>query len=99
MFIGTKEAAAMLGCTVKTLHNKTYRHEIPYYAPCGNKNLRFDVDELEKYIRKSRVSTSAEISADADRRLSAMSAGSGANKGKSLPVRAGNNDVRQTERR
>lgn len=54
------EAADYLGITRSYLYKMTMRKEIPYYKPNG-KNLYFDLDELNSWIKKCRVSSQFEI--------------------------------------
>ena len=52
--IGYKQAAEVLGLTVSTLYSKVCRKEIPHYRFSG-RCVRFDLDELEKWIDEHRV--------------------------------------------
>lgn len=58
-FIGLEAAAVMLGYTVKTLHKKCSKKEIPYYKPAGK--IFFEKNELKSWIASHRVATSAEV--------------------------------------
>lgn len=63
MFINAKDAAKLMGLTVRTIREKCYQGKIPYYRsdPENPKStLLFDPKELCDYIRTSRVPTIAE---------------------------------------
>lgn len=58
-FIDIKEASALLGYTVGTIHKKCHLKELPYYKP--TKKVFFDRKELLQWIADHRVATSEEI--------------------------------------
>lgn len=53
-FVGAAEAAKYLGLSLSTLYCLTHRRVVPFYKPDG-KNIYFSLDELDKWIRDSRI--------------------------------------------
>ncbi|MGD0336208.1 MAG: helix-turn-helix domain-containing protein [Candidatus Omnitrophota bacterium] len=52
-FIGIEECAEYLGLTVGTLYVWTHQRKIPHFK--FGKRVKFDLRELEGWIRKKRV--------------------------------------------
>ncbi|MCI1681127.1 MAG: helix-turn-helix domain-containing protein [Bacteroides sp.] len=51
--IRIKDAAKILGISEVGVRSMIRRGKLPYYRPTG-KLLMFDVEEIEKYVRRSR---------------------------------------------
>ena len=66
-FIGVAEAARVLGISIAYLYKLTSARAIPYYKPRGG-ILRFDKDELQEYVRGTKVATREELDAMVERR-------------------------------
>ncbi|GAB6275589.1 MAG: hypothetical protein SAMD01599839_01290 [Rectinema sp.] len=64
-FMSIDEASAMLHLRKSYLYRLVHARQIPYLKPFGGRIL-FDQAELEEFVRKSRVSTNAELSSKAD---------------------------------
>ncbi len=60
----SNEAAAYMGVSKSYLYKLTMRQAIPHYKPMG-KMCYFNRQELENWLQSNRVSTSAEISQQA----------------------------------
>ncbi len=58
------EVCAYMGISKSALYKMTMRRQIPHFKP--NKMCYFDRKEIEQWIRDSRVSTDAELTAQAD---------------------------------
>lgn len=56
----TAEAAKFLGLKIGYLHKLMMRRAIPYYKPNG-KNCFFDINDLQAYLMKVRVSSQEEL--------------------------------------
>lgn len=59
IFLTIDEAAIFLRTTRSYLYQLVHRRKIPFFKPLNGK-LLFDQQDLEKFVRKSRVSTSIE---------------------------------------
>jgi excisionase family DNA binding protein len=60
-FISVDEACAVLHCSKAYLYQLIHRKAIPHYKPSHGRVL-FDAEELDAFIRKSRISTNDELS-------------------------------------
>lgn len=58
------EAAQFLGVSRSHLYKLTMRRRVPYYKP-GGKIIYFRADELLLWMQQNRVSTAAELEAQA----------------------------------
>ena len=58
--LSTEEAAEYLGLKKSYLHKLMMRKEIPFYKPNG-KLCFFDQIDLDKWLRRIRISTQEEI--------------------------------------
>jgi excisionase family DNA binding protein len=67
-YLTAKEAAEFIGATINYFYKLTCAHTLPMYSPTGRK-LLFKRSELVAWIENSRVSTDAELAADAELRL------------------------------
>lgn len=54
-YMSLQEAAAYLGFHPKALRNAVSRGDLPAYVPKGSRVLRFDVQELDHYVKSERV--------------------------------------------
>jgi len=66
-----EEAAIFMGISRSTLYKMTHSNAIPFYRPNG-KLIYFEKTELLAWMRKSRVSSNEEISANAQALLQKM---------------------------
>jgi excisionase family DNA binding protein len=57
--LDVEQVADYLGLKTSTIYSLTHTRKIPFYKP--GKKLLFDPDEIEKWVRENRCSTSAEI--------------------------------------
>jgi len=64
-FIGIDEACEMLHLRKSYVYRLIHEHQLPYFKPLGGRIL-FDQAELESFVRKSRISTNAELSSEAN---------------------------------
>jgi len=64
-FLSIDEACAMLHLRKSYVYKLINEHRLPYFKPLGGRIL-FDQAELESFVRKSRISTNAELSSEAD---------------------------------
>lgn len=62
--LGLEEAALVLGISTSTLYKMTTGKKIPYYRPNG-KLIYFSKKELEDWMMQNRVSSDAEVQAEA----------------------------------
>lgn len=67
-FLTAREASVFIGTSLNYFYKLTCSHKLPMYNPTGRK-LLFKRSELQAWIEKSRVSTDAELAADAELRL------------------------------
>ena len=58
-FMTIKDVAKFLGFSEGYLYKLVKKKKIPYYQPTGNKIL-FDKEEIEKWVKNSKVSESHE---------------------------------------
>ena len=58
------ETAKLLGLSTSYLYKMTHRRLIPYYKPLGKK-CYFDRNEVEEWVKSRRISTDAELEAQA----------------------------------
>jgi len=59
-FISVDEACSFLQCSKAYLYQLVHHKKIPHYKPNGGR-LLFDAEELDAFIRKSRVATADEL--------------------------------------
>ena len=59
-----EEAALFMGISRSTLYKMTHKNVIPFFRPNG-KLIYFEKSELLAWMRKNRVSTNEEVSANA----------------------------------
>lgn len=59
-YLRTKEAAELLQIKLRTLYRIIADRLIPFYKP-GGKLILFKKVDIEEYIRKNRIQTSAEV--------------------------------------
>ena len=65
--LNIEDAALLTGLTVQHLYKLTSARQIPFSKPNG-KQVYFDKEELENWMRKGRVKTIDEIRADEESR-------------------------------
>jgi len=63
-FISVDEACDLLHCKKAYLYQLVHRKAIPYYKPLNGRIL-FDSEELEAFVRKSKVRTHNELAEEA----------------------------------
>ena len=62
--LNLEEAAMFMGISRSTLYKMTHKNVIPFYRPNG-KLIYFEKSELLAWMRKSRVSSTEEVSENA----------------------------------
>lgn len=67
-YLTAKEAAAYIGMTINYFYKLTSAHVLPMYNPTGRK-LLFKRSELDSWVMSSKVSTGAELAAQAELKL------------------------------
>ena len=55
-----EDVALLTGLSKSYLYKLTCSHEIPYYKPSG-KQIYFDRNEVEKWLKQNRIATDVEI--------------------------------------
>jgi len=63
--LSTKEAAEYLGFKLSYFRKMMMKHTIPMYKP-GGKLCFFDPEDLDKFLRSTRISSHDEIEVEAD---------------------------------
>jgi excisionase family DNA binding protein len=58
-----EDVALLTGLSKSWLYKATYKHQIPFYKPNG-KQVYFDRNEIECWLKHNRIATTAEISQD-----------------------------------
>lgn len=66
-YLTLEEASNYLGLSKKTLYQFTHKKTIPYYKP--NRNIYFNVEDLDKWITQHRISSEEEVELEALRYL------------------------------
>jgi excisionase family DNA binding protein len=72
-YLDVDEACAVLHCKKAYLYQLVHRKVIPHYKPSGGRVL-FDAEELQTFIRKTRISTNDELGEHATALLNGRSA-------------------------
>lgn len=64
-FLNMEETALYMGICVNSLYKLTSGNKIPFYKPNG-KNIYFDKEEIDNWIKQGRVATEVEIQQKAE---------------------------------
>ena len=59
-FLNTRQAAAFCGFTLSYFQKIVAKRKVPFYVPCGRKQL-FKVADLRNWIEGGRVSSNDEL--------------------------------------
>lgn len=64
--LNLEETSIYTGIPKSTLYQLTCKREIPHYKPRG-KQIYFDRDEIENWMKQNRIATNEEIDQEADK--------------------------------
>ncbi len=54
-FLNEIQAAELLGCAVQTMRNWRHRRVGPTYIKMGKKSVRYDRDDLIRYMSRQKI--------------------------------------------